>query len=98
MVLDRLEKHDLFLKPKKCFFKKEIKFLRVWIFEKGIRMNSEKVWVVQEWPCLTRVKQVQHFLGLANYSRRFIQGYGKIAHPLYKLIKKDQPFKWEVRH
>ena len=90
MVLDRLEKHDLFLKSKKCFFKKkEIEFLRVWVFKKGTRMDSEKVRAVQEWPCLTRVKQVQCFLGLANYYRQFIQGYGKIAHLLHELTQKD---------
>ena len=61
-------------------------------------MDSEKVRAVQEWPRLTRVKQVQRFLGLANYYRRFIQGYGKIARPLHELTKKDQPFKWEARH
>ena len=69
-VLDRLKKHDLFLKPKKCFFKqKEIEFLRVWVSKNEIRIDSEKVWAVQEWPCPTRVKQVQCFLGLANYYR-----------------------------
>src|SRR5947209_14023399 len=98
-VLDRLTKHDLFLKPKKCFFKKkEIKFLRVWVSKKGIRMDSKKVQAVQEWPHPTRVKQVQRFLGLANYYRRFIQGYSKIAHPLHELTKKDPAFKWEVKH
>ena len=98
-MLEILWKNDLYLKPKKCFFaKKKIEFLRVWVSENGVQMDNEKVWAVQEWLHPSRVKQVQKFLGLANYYRCFIQGYSKIACLLYKLIKKNQPLKWEARH
>ena len=61
-------------------------------------MDNKKVQAVQEWPCSSRVKQVQKFLRLANYYWRFIQGFGAIAKPLHKLTKKDQQFKWEPWH
>ena len=98
-ILDLLQKNNLYLKPKKCFFaQKEIEFLEVWVLKNRVWMDNEKVQVVQEWPCLSRVKQVQKFLRLANYYWRFIQGFRAIAKPLYKLTKKDQQFKWEPQH
>ena len=58
-MLEILQKNDLYLKPKKCFFvKKKIEFLGVWISEDGVQIDDEKVWAVQEWSCPSRVKQV----------------------------------------
>jgi len=36
-------------------------------------------------------------LGLANYYKRFVEGFAKITRPLYKLTKKEQKWKWEIR-
>ena len=46
--------------------------------------------VVLDWPVSKSVKDVQKFLELANYYRRFVEGFAKIARPLYKLIRKEQ--------
>ena len=94
-VLRRLEENDLFLKLEKCIFKeKEIKFLGLYITEKGVKMDEVKVKVITEWPVLKKVKDMQSFLGLANFYRRFVEGFSKIATPLNKLIRKDQPWEW----
>jgi hypothetical protein len=42
------------------------------------------------------VKEVQSFLGFANFYRQFIKDYSKIAAPLTNLTKKDQAFEWNL--
>ena len=69
-VLRRLEENDLFVKPEKCVWKvREVEFLGVIIGKDGVRMKKEKVQGVIEWPVPKSVKDVQKFLGLANYYR-----------------------------
>ena len=55
-------------------------------------MDPSKIKAVKEWPTLTMVKKVQQFLGFANYYRRFIEGFGRLAQPLSGLMGKQQ---WE---
>ena len=89
-VLRRLEENDLFVKPEKCVWKiKEVGFLGVIIREDGVRIEKEKVQEVIEWPVPRSVKDVQKFLGLANYYRWFVKDFAKIAKPLYKMIRKE---------
>jgi len=45
-----------------------------------------------KWPIFQGVKNVQKFLGLANYYRRFVKDFAKIAKPLHQLVRKDK--KW----
>jgi len=67
-VIRRLEENDLYVKLEKCKWKvREIGFLGVVIGPEGIKMEEEKVKGVVEWPTLKYVKDVQKFLGLANY-------------------------------
>ena len=90
-VLKRLEKNDLFVKPEKCKWKvKEVEFLGVVIGLKGVEMQREKVEEVLNWPASKNVKEVQKFLGLVNYYRRFIKDFVRIAAPLYVLVRKEQ--------
>jgi len=79
-VLKRLEENDLFVKPEKCKWKvREVEFLGVVIGPKGVEMQKEKVEGVLSWPAPRNVKEVQKFLGLANYYRRFIENFARIA-------------------
>jgi len=92
-VLKRLEENDLFVKLEKCKWKvREVKFLGVVIGPKGVEMQREKIKGVLNWPAPRNVKKVQKFLGLANYYRRFIKDFAKIATPLHVLVRKKQ--KW----
>ena len=94
-IIKRLEKNNLYMKPKKCKWKiREVGFLRVVIGPEGIKMEKEKVKGVLDWLTPKCVKNVQKFLGLANYYYRFIEGFASIARPLYDLVKKDQKWNW----
>ena len=69
-VIKRLEENDLYVKLEKYKWKvREIGFLGVIIGLEGIKMEKEKVKGVLEWPTPECVKDVQKFLGLANYYR-----------------------------
>ena len=69
-------------------------FLGVVIGPEGIKMEEEKVKGVLEWPMPKLVKDIQKFLGLANYYRRFIEGFAMVARPLHDLVKKDKKWNW----
>jgi hypothetical protein len=49
---------------------------------------------VLSWKAPTSVGDIQSFLGLAGYYRRFIEGFSKISKPMTKLLEKDKKFKW----
>jgi len=69
-VIKRLEENDLYVKLEKCKWKvREVGFLGVVIGPEGIKMEEEKVKGVLDWPTPKCVKDVQKFLGLANYYR-----------------------------
>ena len=93
-VIRRLEENDLYVKPEKCKWKvREVEFLGVIIGPEGIKMEKGKVKGVLEWPMPKCVKDIQKFLELANYYRRFIEEFATVARPLHDLVKKDK--KWE---
>ena len=53
-------------------------------------MEQEKIKAVKEWKTLTKVKDVESFLGFANFYRRFIQNFSHTARPLNKLKDKKE--------
>jgi len=72
-------------------------FLGVVIGPEGIKMEKEKVKGILDWLIPKCVKDVQNFLRLVNYYRRFIKGFASIARPLHDLVKKDQKWNWTER-
>ena len=94
-VLKRLQFNDLYTKAEKCFFEQSsIKYLGVIISENKVQMDEEKLSEVLEWPVLTKVKQVQAFLGFVKFYCRFIENFAKISKPLSDLTKKDSTWTW----
>jgi len=94
-ILRRLEEHDLYVKLEKCKWKvREVGFLRVVIGPDGIKMEKEKVRGMLEWPTPKCVKDVQKFLGLANYYRRFMKDFAEIARPMHRLVQKQEKWNW----
>jgi hypothetical protein len=55
-------------------------------------MDPKKILAIKEWKHLKNVKQVQQFLGLANYYRRFVKDFRRLAFPMFKLFRKDSVF------
>ena len=94
-TLDHLNSANLKLNGAKCnWFAQEIKLLGYIVNTKGITMDPKKIDSIQSMLPPKNVKQVQQFLGMVNYYRRFIKNFAKIAQPLVNLIKKDTPFQW----
>jgi hypothetical protein len=94
-ILTALRGASLLLKPEKCnFHTTRVIFLGFVVTTEGITMDPEKVATVLAWNSPTTVKEVQSFLGFANYYRRFIKDYSKIAAPLTELTHKDREFNW----
>jgi len=95
-VLQALQDAKLLVEPSKSkFHVQEVDFLGHTIRPNEIRMEKGKIAAVSEWKAPENVKDVQSFLGFANYYRRFIKDFGKIAKPLTDLTRKDIPFKFE---
>jgi hypothetical protein len=94
-VLERLRKHDLHAHPDKSFFhQNSVEYLGVIVSPKGVSMDPSKVETILKWPEPTSVKEMQSFLGFANFYRRFIDNYSGITKPLNALTKKNQTFEW----
>lgn len=88
-VLQRLLENSLFVKAEKCKFHViSVSFLGYIIAQEGLEMDPTKVSAVISW------KQLQRFLGFANFYRRFIQGYSTIAAPLTALNSSKTSFRW----
>jgi len=94
-VLRRLQENGLAVSPEKCVWKaQEVEFLGYVIGRNGIKMAKEKVEAVLEWRTPESLTEVQSFLGFANFYRRFIQDYSRIARPLTQLTKKEKKEEW----
>ena len=69
---------------------REVDFLRVILGLERIKIEEVKMKAVLDWLVPKLVKDIQKFLGLRNYYRRFIERFVKIARPLHKLTRKEQ--------
>jgi hypothetical protein len=94
-VMQRIRKAKLCCSIKKsCIHVQAVEFLGYNISPEGISMSSVKVESVKNWPTPRNLKDVQAFMGFANFYRRFIEGFSKTCKPLTDLTKKDVPFQW----
>jgi hypothetical protein len=93
-VLTLLRKHNLYANAKKCsLFVPEVKYLGHIISADGISVDPSKTTKLREWPVPTSVKELQAFLGLCNYFRRFIPHFSELAKPLTDLTAKGR---WRI--
>ncbi|THZ62800.1 hypothetical protein D6C85_09139 [Aureobasidium pullulans] len=94
-VLERLRKAQLYADIDKSEFEvTSVKYLGLIISTEGLSMDPKKVEAVQDWPAPRVLRDVQGFLGFANFYRRFIEKFSKVAKPLTDLTKtkKGAPF------
>ena len=97
-VVRRLAENNLYVKLEKCKWKvREVGFLGVVIGLEGIKMEEENIKEVLDWPTPKYIKDIQKFLGLANYYHQFIKNFVSIAKPLHNMVKKDQKWNWMER-
>ncbi|KAK3538285.1 hypothetical protein QTP70_034770 [Hemibagrus guttatus] len=95
-VLSRLQRHHLYVKLEKCeFHRTTVTFLGYVISQRGMEMDAVKVRSVTEWPAPTTIRELQRFLGFANFYRRFIRNYSTVAGPLTSLLRgKPKRLSW----
>ena len=94
-VFQRLKGTRLRLKPSKCnFCLKEVECLGHVVGTEGVRTDPAKTEKVATWPVPTSKREVQQFLELANYYRRFVKNFATIAKPLHHLTEKTAKFEW----
>jgi hypothetical protein len=96
-VLSLVAKSGLTLSLKKCHLAyQSITALGHTISNLGIGTADSTVQAVKSFPQPKNLKELQRFLGLCVYYRRFVKDFSKIAQPLYKLTKKDVPYVWDA--
>ena len=95
-VLQRLRDAGLQLDIDKCEFEVQSTKYLGFVIEagKGIRMDPAKIEALTNWEAPTSKKGVQSFLGFANFYRRFIKDFSRLAMPLLSLVQKDALFRW----
>jgi len=94
-VFDRLAQANLKLKPSKCSLcQRSVDFLGNVVSEQEIAMQDAKISAITEWPPCRTVHDVQAFMGLSEYYRRFVKDFSIIAAPLYSLMAKGADFVW----
>ncbi|KAF8747056.1 hypothetical protein RHS01_11469 [Rhizoctonia solani] len=97
-VLWQLMENQLFCKASKCTFHvTSVEYLGIIVLDKGFSLDKLKIQAVQEWPTPTKVKEVQLFLGFANFLCQFVANFSHMARPLHNLVKKDTPWKWDTK-
>jgi hypothetical protein len=93
LVLDAFAKVGLHLKPKKCtFHQQEVKYLGLIIAIQGIKIDSKKIYTMQDWEPPSNLKDIRTFLGFANFYCHFVYNYSHIVQLLTFLTYKVVPF------
>ena len=94
-ILSTFRRFQLRIKPSKCqFHVTTVNLLGFTVSHGSITPDISRLSAVQNWITPKTVKDVQKFLGFANFYRRFIPNYAGLAKPLTQLLRKDTPFTW----
>ena len=98
MILERIQKIDFLVKSEKCAWDvTEVEFLKHIITTKDIRMDPKKIKVIMEWSTPENIKDVQGFIGLTNYYRKYVNHYSDKAAHLTDMTKGDIGFHWDQK-
>jgi hypothetical protein len=96
LVLKRLRRHKMFVKFSKCVFDlKEIDYLKFIVEVNDIRMNLAKVVTIKKWVESTTRRHVRIFIKFAEFYKKFIKKFNKIAESLTNLFKKKKEKIWQ---
>ena len=96
LVLLEFRALKMYARGLKCRFNRtSLPYLGHILTVDGIKPDPRKVQLVADWPMpLASVKDVEKFLGLTNYFRKYIRGYGAVTAPISDLRKKGTEFVW----
>jgi hypothetical protein len=91
LILKKLRERGLYAKLEKCLFHQtEMEFLGFVATTEGLKMDPKKVEAIVSWEVPKTVRDVQCFLGFANFYRIFIKNYSQVTAPLTRLTCKDK--------
>lgn len=95
VVFQRLSDHNVKINLKKCkFLQKTVEYLGHVLSCNKVEPNPKKIRAIVDAPSPSNVQQLQSYLGLLNYYRRFIPNLSTQLHVLHNLLNKDVPFDW----
>ena len=87
LIFERFHKHNLYIKASKCFFGySELEFVGKVVSEKGLQISRTKIQSALDFPLPAVSKQLNIFLGTANYLREFVKGYSTLSQPFHQLL------------
>ena len=99
VTFETLNSFNLKVNFEKCsWFRQTVHVLGHIVSKNAIKMDTAKISAVQEMKQPKTVKQLQQFLGLTNYYRKFVRNFSEIAAPLYNLLKADTRWRWDLLH
>ena len=88
VVLQTLKERQLFAKFSKCeFWLQFVAFLGHIVSSEGIRIDSQNIEAVKQWPRPTSATDIRSFFGLSGYYRRFLDGFSSIASTLTRVLQ-----------
>ena len=86
----------LYINPKKCMFlRRKISFLSFIIKHGSISMKPKKIEAIHNWPIATFIKEIQAFLSLVSFYRKFSKNFSSLAAPLTNSLTRKN-FKWTL--
>jgi hypothetical protein len=104
-ILQRFREANIKLSPSKCvFMRQSVKYLGHIISADGISTDPDKVAAVKNWPTPNNLKELQAFMGLIGYYRKFINHYAEKTKVLQDLMtfaannKVRKLWKWDKIH
>ena len=98
LVLTRLREHGLRLRKDKCsFLQDSLNYLGHRLDATGLKPEVDKVKAVKEAPEPSNQAELQSFLGLLGYYRKFIPNLSKHIAPLHELLGNNTKFRWGTR-
>ena len=94
-VFERIEAVGLQLRAEKCALaRKELLYLGHVLNQHGVQTNPKLISTVRDCVPPRNPKDVERFLGLTNYYRRFVHGYASIVHPIQRLTRDEVVWEW----
>ncbi|POM64423.1 Retrotransposable element, partial [Phytophthora palmivora] len=94
-MLTALRSAELYANPKKCTWAQEaVVFLGHPIANSTITLDPAKTATIRDMVALTYARELQRFLGLCGYYRRFLPAYAELVQPLSDLLKQSTSWTW----